>query len=129
MKKIIFCLVAALLPLSVLNVYADENTEVSKKIPLKMKDGNSNFNRSLTQIPIESTYFGMMNMIQTVVSSDLGLVNIEVTNTATGEFWSDSFDSEISPISTLSISGTSGLYLVTYTTDDGNLYEGDFTIN
>lgn len=129
MKKIIFCLVAALLPLSVLNVYADENTEVSKRIPLKMKDGNSNFNRSLTQIPIESTYFGMMNMIQTVVSSDLGLVNIEVTNTATGEFWSDSFDSEISPISTLSISGTSGLYLVTYTTDDGNLYEGDFTIN
>lgn len=120
---------AALLPLSVFHVYADENTEARKKIPLKCKDEGVNMNRSYLQIPIESTYWGMMNLIQTSVSSDLGEITIEVMNESTGEFWTDSYDTGIITQTVLPISGTTGIYNVTYLTESGEFYEGCFTID
>lgn len=129
MRKRFLLILAALLPLSVFHVFADENTEVKQKIPLELRPDNLKDNRSILQIPIESTYWGMMNLIQTSVSGDLGEITIEVMNESTGEFWSDSYDTAIITQTVLPISGTTGIYNVTYLTESGEFYEGCFTID
>jgi len=126
MKTKLLFLLMALLPLSTFVSDADEK-ELKQKIPLKHLVTNK-LNRSLQQVPIESCYFGMINSVQTVVCSDLGTVDVTVTNCSTGEVWYDSFDSGDSPQNVLILSGTPGFYEVTYTTSAGDSYEGDFYV-
>mgnify|MGYP003305139872 CR=1 FL=1 len=125
MKKLIIFLMAVLLPLSAFEVSADEKE--ARKIPLRVQEGVHR-ERSLIQIPIESYYLGILSSIQTTVTSDLGHIDMTVTNLMTGESWSDSFDSAMTPQTFLPISGAPGLYEITYLTSFGDLYEGTFTI-
>ena len=127
--KIILLFLAVLLPLSVFTLNADEKN-LRQEIPLnKVFDENyEKDNRSLTQLPIECCYMGMMNLIHTTISSDLGEVVLEVINTSTGEICYDTFDSGTTPQALLPISGESGYYSITYTTESGDVYEGCFTI-
>ena len=85
------------------------------------------FERQQEQIPVQVVYFVTMEMIQTSVISDLGSIEMIVTNLTTGETWSDTFDSAVSP-HFLQISGAPGLYEITYLTSFGDLYEGQFII-
>ena len=71
---------------------------------------------------------GMMNLIQTTFSANLGEVTLEVINTSTGEIYYDSFDSGLTPQTLLPISGDSGYYTITYTTESGDIYEGTLTL-
>ncbi len=125
MKKLIVFLMAVLLPLSAFEMSADEKE--TRIIPIKIQEGVHR-ERSLIQIPIESYYSGMMSSIQTTFTSDLGQIDMTVTNLMTGESWSDCFDSGITPQTFLPISGAPGLYEITYLTSFGDLYEGTFTI-
>ena len=125
MKKLIIFLMAVLLPLSAFEMSADEKE--ARKIPLRVQEG-VHIERSLIQIPIESYYLGILSSIQTTVTSDLGRIDMTVTNLMTGESWSDSFDSAMTPQTFLPISGAPGLYEITYLTSFGDLYEGTFTI-
>ena len=70
----------------------------------------------------------MMSCVQTVVSTDLGEVGVMILNCSTGESWYDTFDSGVEPQALLQISGDSGLYEITYTTEAGDVYEGSFMI-
>ena len=126
MKTKLLFLLMALMPLSTFVSDADEN-ELKQEIPLKHLVTDK-LNRNLQQVPIESCYFGMINSVQTVVCSDLGTVDVIVTNCSTGEVWYDSFDSGDSPQNVLILSGTSGFYEVTYVTSAGDSYEGDFYV-
>ena len=126
--KFILLFLAVFLPLSVFQLNADEK-KPEQKIPLTKTKGDYNYNRSLTQIPVECCYMGMMNLILTTFSSDLGEVTIEVINTSTGETSYDIFDSGMTPQSVLPISGNSGYYTITYITEAGDIYEGSFEIN
>lgn len=119
-------MMALLLPLSAFEMSAD-NKSVAKKIPVKIV-GKGKFQRSLIQEPIISYYYGMMTAVQTSVTSDLGVVDVMVTNSSTGESWYDSFDSSEEPQTILQISGEAGLYEITYTTESGDIYEGTFTV-
>lgn len=125
MKKLIIFLMAVLLPLSAFEMSADEKE--ARKIPLRMGK-TEKLSRDLVIEPIESYYLGMMSSIQTTVTSDLGRIDMTVTNLMTGESWSDSFDSGMIPQTFLPISGAPGLYEITYLTSFGDLYEGTFTI-
>ena len=127
-KKIILLFLAALLPLSVFQLNADEKNK-RKEIPLKQINKTHENNRSLILYPVESCYMGMMNLIQTTFSRDLGEVTLEVINTSTGEISCETFDSGVTPQTLLPISGDSGYYTITYTTESGDIYEGYFTLN
>ena len=123
-KKLITLIMAVLLPLSAFQMSADEK-EV-RKIPINLGTQIS-FQRDFLRVPIESYYIGITNTIQTLVTPDLGMVEMTVTNLTTGETWSDTFDSARSP-HFLQISGAPGLYEITYLSSFGDLYEGNFTI-
>lgn len=116
---------AVLQPLSAFEMSADEKE--AKKIPIS-KSTDLTLQRELPDLPIESYYLGMLSSIQTTVTSDLGWIDMTVTNLMTGESWSDSFDSGMTPQAFLPISGAPGLYEITYLTSFGDLYEGTFTI-
>ena len=123
-KKLITLIMAVLLPLSAFQMSADEKE--ARKIHLN-QGIDSMFERQQEQIPVQVVYFVTMETIQTSVISDLGSIEMIVTNLTTGETWSDTFDSDVSP-HFLQISGAPGFYEITYLTSFGDLYEGTFTI-
>ena len=125
--KIILFFLAVFLPLSVFQLNADEK-KPEQKIPLTKIKGDFNYNRSLILLPIESCYIGMMSLIQTTFSGDLGEVSLEIINTSTGEICSETFDSGVTPQTLLPISGDSGYYIITYTTESGDIYEGTLVL-
>ena len=126
--KIILLFLAVFLPLSAFQLNADEK-KPKREIPLNQVTDSSKDNRSLAQLPVECCYMGMMNLILTTFSSDLGEVTLEVINTSTGEISHDIFDSGMTPQSVLPISGNSGYYTITCITETGDIYEGSFEIN
>ena len=103
----------------------DSPPECSQEIPIRQSGSHGSI-RSLCEI--QAYYNGMLSVVCTSVSADLGEIDLAVTNCSTGEFWEDTFDSSISSQHLLQISGTSGFYEVVYTTEDGNFYEGSFVI-
>lgn len=126
MRKIMILMMALLLPFSALEMRADEEVQM-KKIPIR-KDTGPNLNRDLTIIPIESYYYGQIGSIYSVIKGDLGEVSLIVTNTSTGECWSNTFDSMTEHQSFLPISGTPGCYEIEYVTEFGDVYAGEFLI-
>ena len=124
MRKLIIMLTALLLPLFAFEMGADDEITVVK-IPLKV-ESHGKLNRSLADEPLVANYIGATSCIQTTVFSDLGQVELTVTNCSTGEVWCDSFDSASAPQTLLPISGTSGLYEVVYLTETGDIYQGTF---
>ena len=119
---------AVFLPLSVFQLNADEK-KIKREIPLSKVTDSSKDNRSITLQPIECCYMGVTNHIQTTFSCDLGEVTLEVINISTGEISCDTFDSAVTPQTLLQISGDSGYYSITYTTESGDIYEGYITLN
>lgn len=117
---------ALLLPLSAINMRADEEDAVIK-IPLNYGKG-VDLRRDFSQELVVSCYYGMMSSIQTSFFADLGEIEVYVTNCSTGEMWYDTFDSGVEPHTVLYISGAAGLYEITYTTESGDVYEGSFIV-
>jgi hypothetical protein len=126
MRKSIILLVAFLLPLFALEMSADEKPQI-KKIPLQL-DEDSRLHRDLSLCVIEVYYFSMLSSIQTTITSDLGQIEMMVTNLSTGEVWSDTFDSGVIMQTLLPISGTPGFYAIEYVTESGDVYAGEFLI-
>ena len=124
MKKFMVFM-ALLLPLFAFEMSADEK-EV-KVIPL-INDLKGLEERTIMNCPLEAYYIGTTSSIQTLVSSDLGTVEIIVTNLATGESRSDIFDSGLSPWHELQISSDSGNYEIIYVTESGDLFQGLLTL-
>lgn len=124
MRKFIL-LLATLLPLFVFEMNADEKE--AKKIPLQVQS-TGRLCRSLTEAPIEASYYGILSALHTMVLSDIGEVELIVTNCSTGENWSYCFDSATETMCFLGISGTSGYYEVTYLTEMDYIYSGTFII-
>ena len=126
MRKILIFTMAFLLPFLAPEMRADEEVQI-KKIPLKM-DSSKDLCRSLAAEPITSTYHAMFSSIQTIVTDNLGEVELIVTNTFTGESWNYLFDSASEPQTILPISGSAGYYEVEYITEYGEVYAGEFII-
>ena len=118
---------ALLLPLFAFEMSADNPKPVIKKIPIKVGQ-RPKFQRELVVSPLESYFYGPMSCIHTTALEDLGEVTVSVTNSSTGEFWTDTFDTSVENQSSLQISSTSGFYEIEYITAFGNIYEGEFLI-
>ena len=125
LKKIISILLALASIFCALPLHGDVPPERSLEIPIKKLD-KSDLIRSLCEI--QACYYGMLSAVHTSVSSDLGEIDITVTNCSTGEFWEDTFDSSSLSQHVLPISGTHGPYEVIYTTETGDLFYGTFVI-
>lgn len=125
MRKFLILFIAILLPLLALDMRADKPVNV--KIPL-LNTGSGKIQRSLDASFVEAHYYGMLSVVSTSITTDLGEIDIIVTNLSTGEYWEDTFDSSSMSQHLLSISSTSGLYEVTYTTSSGDLYVGSFIL-
>ena len=95
------------------------------EVPIR-KPGAHDLVRSLCEI--QAYYNGMLSVVCTSVFADLGEIDIAVTNCTTGEFWQDTFESYCCMQHVLSVSGTPGLYEVTYTVESGGQYYGTFMI-
>lgn len=95
------------------------------EIPIKKLD-KSNMFRSPSDFHV--FYDRMSSAIYTTVTSDLGQIEMTVTNLSTGEAWSDTFDSGVIMQTLLPISGTAGYYEIEYVTESGDVYEGIFIL-
>lgn len=126
MKRLCILLTALLLPLFAFGMIAEDEKAIMK-IPLEMTSEIKNV-RGLVHESIICHYYGMMDAVVTTFCSDLGEVNLTVTNVTTGEVWSEILDSAQYPQPILSVSGSEGFYEITYITESGNIYEGTFII-
>ena len=115
-----------LLPLSAFQMRADDENVV-KKIPLEMGH-KIDLSRGISQEFLSSYYYRMINCIQTIIASDLGEIEVKVTNCSTGETWYETFNSGLYSQHMLQISGTSGFYEIIYITESGVMYEGSFIL-
>lgn len=70
----------------------------------------------------------MLSSVVTTISEDLGEVTLTVTNLSTGESFCDTFNSGSTPQALTLISSTSGYYEVSYLTEFGDIYEGNFIL-
>lgn len=125
-RKLLILFAAILMPLSAFCISADE--AVKQKINLIKTTGNKKLQRDVVDNHVESCYYCMFSAVHTSVASDLGEIEVTVTNCMTGEVWYDTFDSSFVSQHQLVISSSSGLYEVCYVTDSGDLYEGTFII-
>lgn len=122
--KITLFLMIVLLSLPIPITRADDK-DVERPIPLDLVY-NDEFrnNRGFIPLPIECYYAVYLKSIQTTVYDNLGEITIEVLNTTTGEYFYDSFDSAVTQQHILNITGSSGFYTITYTTESGETYLG-----
>lgn len=126
MKRLCILLTALLLPLFAFGMIAEDEKAIMK-IPLSLEPGKI-LSRDVSPESIICHYYGMMDAVVTTFCSDLGEVNLTVTNVTTGEVWSEILDSAQYPQPSLAVSGSEGFYEITYITESGNIYEGTFTI-
>lgn len=127
MRKLSLFFLVLLLPFSAFDMDADDKDAVMK-IPLKMDTGK-NLCRTIVQESLECYYYDMMNVVVTTVWEDMGDVFLTVTNSSTGSVWYASFNSSHEFQNTLCISGEPGVYEISYITESGNVYVGEFILN
>ena len=84
--------------------------------------------RDLSCMPIRAYYDGMSSVIYTSFLSDLGIVEMTVTNLSTGEIWSATQESSTTSFNVIYVSGSQGFYILEYTTEAGDIYEGCFVL-
>lgn len=108
-----------------MSMRGDSPPEHSYEIPIKVLD-QSDLIRNNCEI--SARYNAMMSVVQTYVISDLGEINVTVTNRTTGDMWYDVFDSSSVLCHNLLLTGMSGSYEIVYSTESGKFYEGFFVI-
>ena len=125
-NKLIPILMAIAGMFCIMPVRGDEPPQkLTCEIPIKKLD-KSNMFRSPSDFHV--FYDRMSSAIYTTVTSDLGQIEMTVTNLSTGEAWSDTFDSGAIMQTLLPISGTAGYYEIEYVTESGDVYEGIFIL-
>ena len=122
-KKLIPHFLALAAIFCIVPLRGDSPPSEGQEIPIRNVD-KSDLIRSLADLFV---YYDGSCIIQTSTLSYLGSVEMTVTNLTTGEAWSDTFDSAVTP-HFLQISGAPGLYEISYLTSFGDHYEGTFTI-
>ena len=117
-----------MLPISLISTLnAKDEKTIVVKVPLKVGP-NVKVNRSVVPEAIECYFYRDLNLVQTNVYSDVGVVSYSIINMATGSAWNGMFDSALLVHDSVLISAEPGFYEVTYIIESGVVYEGYFTI-
>ena len=83
--------------------------------------------RAPTTVPITCIYYSSLSTINVSFLFDLGFVSIETENLTTGEYNQSIVNSSVSSM-LLYISGTNGLWRISFTLTNGIVYSGIFLI-
>lgn len=124
-KKLIPITLALAAMFCTLPMRGDSPPENVKEIPIRKVDKDDKI-RSLNCI--YAFYDGISSAIHTTFLSDLGLVEMTVTNLSTGEIWSATQESSTTSFNVIYVSGSQGFYILEYTTEAGDIYEGCFVL-
>lgn len=127
MKKSLFILLVACLPLSSFRLSADNNDEALSEIPLR-KTTETRFGRSCLE-PVRVFYLPSVNSLQVSFMTDMGYVDVSVVNSESGVVTCDVFNSSASSEFTLPAIHVSGVYEVVLSAESGDVYVGSFIIN
>lgn len=122
-KKLIPITLALAAMFCTLPLLGENPPEKQKEIPIR-QIVTKPIVRDLSCMPIRAYYDGMSSVIYTSFLSDLGIVEMTVTNLSTGEIWSGEFNSSITMQTALSVSGNLGCYTIVYVSESGDIYEG-----
>ena len=125
MKRLILIVLSILLLFTVNTIVADDDQELIY-IPLLNDKDNTNDNRSSNNQKIVSVYFRLLNTVKTTFLSDLGLVYTYMVNLTTGESYSAAYVSSSEKSSFIPLPDSSGYYMIRYTTELGEIYQGYF---
>lgn len=124
-KKLIPITLALAAMFCTLPMRGDSPPENVKEIPIRKVDKDDKI-RSLNCI--YAFYDGISSAIHTTFLSDLGLVEMTVSNLLTGEVWSGVCDSAACTQMLQEVSGTVGYYEVVYFSETHGTYTGEFLI-
>jgi len=90
-------------------------------------DSKTHMRRSPAVIPVEAYYDSFISGIAITFLQDLGNVEVNVTNHSTGEYLEGTMTATTGT-TVLPISGTEGVYTITFTLSNGTEYEGEFEL-
>lgn len=125
MKRLSFFLFVAILSLSSLHLYADKEIEESAlQIPLENVEGIRH-GRGISNI--EAFYWNDQVHIST--AGVLGIVYVSLLNLNSGEMVCYYFDSSVMNLASLQFSATRGAYELILSTENGDTYIGNFSID
>lgn len=125
MKRLSFFLFVAILSLSSLHLYADNEIEESAlQIPLENVEGIRH-GRGISNI--EAFYWNDQVHIST--AGVLGIVYVSLLNLNSGEMVCYYFDSSVMNLASLQFSATRGAYELILSTENGDTYIGNFSID
>lgn len=125
MKRLSFFLFVAILSLSSLHLYADNEIEESAlQIPLENVEGIRH-GRGISYI--EAFYWNDQVHIST--AGVLGIVYVSLLNLNSGEMVCYYFDSSVMNLASLQFSATRGAYELILSTENGDTYIGNFSID
>lgn len=83
--------------------------------------------RTLTQDPVYCEYDPSVSCINAIFNEDLGVIDVTVSNHSSGEYVNVSVDSAYGTMS-LPVSGSAGCYSISFVTDSGAHYCGEFVL-
>lgn len=104
---------------------ADTQSSPKKIVIFKIPDRLS---RTGNAEEILCYYYESEEVIQSTPLVNLGTLQVKVINTTVEEVWSDVFDSSQEVPHLLNVSSDPGNYVVTYTTESGDVYKGTFVV-
>ena len=105
---------------------AEETKKENEPIIIGRKENNPNLPRT-PDYGSDITAFYQSGVIYLQFGSDMGEVEITVTNETTGEQWSQIDDSAFGSAS-IATSTSAGDYYITIVTDDASCYSGSFSL-
>lgn len=131
MKKAICFSIAILMAftfsaISDVSSFASSKNE-KKEIIIRPRGKINHGHRAPAKIPIEAYYNSFISGIAITFLQDLGNVEMNVTNHSTGEYL-EGTTTATTGTTVLPISGTEGVYTITFTLSNGTEYEGEFEL-
>ena len=127
MKKIKNILMSALLSLfSLQGLYAEEGAKVVVIKPACLAETTTP-NRAPVRVPITAYYDSFTSSIIVSFIYDIGDVDVNVTNTSTGDFLEGTINAYGAP-AIISISSATGYYNIHFVLSSGAEYYGEFEL-
>ena len=102
---------------------------VSDPVPIKLdlKTNGTSSNAPRSQVPICASVDDETGLLSITFLYDIGMVDVEVWETTTSAYASQYYDSADGYAQML-LPAAAGEFLVIFTTSDGDVYEGGFSI-
>ena len=89
--------------------------------------GGSPIHYAPALIPIQAAYYPSLSTIMVLFQYDLGPVSVEIENQTTGEY-DQTLVNATQGVHPFVISGHAGIYEITFTLSNGQVYQGSFEI-